>query len=149
MGFSWQEYWGGLPFPSPGDLPNPGIEPASPAIQVDSLPSEPPGHPQILGKQHAKIVNNCQDYGLRSVCFYFLYFSRFWQWASIWWLEVLLILKTRIKSQNFFFLFDGWKGVSLVYHLVIFWDQLQCIGRGRILLVSLSGVWRFCCLLLF
>ena len=45
MGFSWQEYWGGLPFPSPGDLPNPGIEPASPAIQVDSLPSEPPGKP--------------------------------------------------------------------------------------------------------
>ena len=42
MGFSRQEYWSGLPFPSPGDLPNPGIEPRSPALQV-TLPSEPPG----------------------------------------------------------------------------------------------------------
>ena len=43
MGFSWQEYWSGLPFPSPGDLPKPGIEPWSPALQADALPSEPPG----------------------------------------------------------------------------------------------------------
>ena len=40
MGFSRQEYWSGLPFPSPGDLPDPGIEPGSPALQADSLPSE-------------------------------------------------------------------------------------------------------------
>ena len=40
MGFSRQEYWSGLPFPSPGDLPNPGIEPGSPKLQADSLPSE-------------------------------------------------------------------------------------------------------------
>jgi len=45
MGFSRQEYWSGLPFPSPGDLPNPGIEPRPPAWQTDSLPSEPPGKP--------------------------------------------------------------------------------------------------------
>ena len=45
MGFSRQEYWSGLPFPSPGDLPNPGIEPGSPASQADALPSEPPGEP--------------------------------------------------------------------------------------------------------
>ena len=43
MGFSRQEYWSGLPFPSPGYLPNPGIEPWSPALQADSLPSEAPG----------------------------------------------------------------------------------------------------------
>ena len=43
MGFSRQEYWSGLPFPSPGDLPNPGIEPGSPELQADALPSEPPG----------------------------------------------------------------------------------------------------------
>ena len=41
MEFSRQEYWSGLPFPSPGDLPNPGIEPGSPALQADALPSEP------------------------------------------------------------------------------------------------------------
>ena len=45
IGFSKQEYWGGLPFPSPGDLPNPGIEPGSPALQTDALTSEPPGKP--------------------------------------------------------------------------------------------------------
>ena len=45
MGFSRQEYWRGLPFPPPGDLPYPGIEPGSPAMQADSLPSELPGKP--------------------------------------------------------------------------------------------------------
>ena len=46
MGFSRQEYWSGLPFPSPGDLPDPGIKPVSPALQADSLPSEPQGRPK-------------------------------------------------------------------------------------------------------
>ena len=40
MGFSRQQYWSGMPFPFPGDLPNPGIEPESPALQADSLPTE-------------------------------------------------------------------------------------------------------------
>ena len=43
MGSSRQECWSGLPFPSPGDLPDPGIEPGSPALQADVLLSEPPG----------------------------------------------------------------------------------------------------------
>ena len=43
MEFSSQEYWSRLPFPSPGDLPNPGIEATSPTLQADSLPFEPPG----------------------------------------------------------------------------------------------------------
>ena len=43
MEFSRQEYWSGLPFPSPGDLPNPGIKPRSATLQADALPSEPPG----------------------------------------------------------------------------------------------------------
>ena len=46
MRFSRQECWSGLPFPSPGDLPDSGIEPRSPALQADALPSEPPGKPQ-------------------------------------------------------------------------------------------------------
>ena len=50
MGFSRQEYWSGLPLPSPRDLPNSGIEPMSPALQADSLTSEPPGKPnKMLG----------------------------------------------------------------------------------------------------
>ena len=48
MGFSRQEYWSGLPFPSPRDLPNPGIEPGSPTLQTDSLLCEPQGKPLSL-----------------------------------------------------------------------------------------------------
>ena len=55
MGFSRQEYWSGLPFPSPGDLPNPGIEPRSPALQADALTSEPPGKPEYES-------NNCDRF---------------------------------------------------------------------------------------
>ena len=56
MGFSRPEYWSGLPFTSPGDLPNPGIELRSPALQADSLPSEPPGNPyKILQKELQKL----------------------------------------------------------------------------------------------
>ena len=47
MGFPRQEYWSGLPFPPPGDLPDPGIEPGSPALQTESLLTEPPGKPLI------------------------------------------------------------------------------------------------------
>ena len=43
------EHWSGQPSPSPGDLPNPGIEPRSPTLQVDSLPAEPPGKPENTG----------------------------------------------------------------------------------------------------
>ena len=48
--FSRQEYWSGLPFPSPGDLSDPGIEPESSALQTDALPSEPPGKPFRMDK---------------------------------------------------------------------------------------------------
>ena len=48
-GILWQEYWSGLPCPPLGDLPNPGIKPRSPALQADSLPTEPPGMPKNTG----------------------------------------------------------------------------------------------------
>ena len=48
VGFSRREYWSGLPFPSPGELPDPGIEPGSPALLTDALPSEPAGKPTAL-----------------------------------------------------------------------------------------------------
>ena len=58
MGFSRQECWSGLPFPSPGDLPNPGIEPRSPALQADALPSEPPGKPRKERKWSRSVVSD-------------------------------------------------------------------------------------------
>ena len=54
-GFSRQEYWRGLPCPPPGDLSNPGIEPRSPTIQANSLPSEPPGKPITFNIKPPKI----------------------------------------------------------------------------------------------
>ena len=51
LGFPRQEHWSGLPCPSPGDLPNPGTEPGSPALQAESLPSEPAGKPKICLRQ--------------------------------------------------------------------------------------------------
>ena len=55
MGFSRQVYWNGLTFPSPGDLPNPGIKPRSPALQADALQSEPPGKPL----KKVKVAQSC------------------------------------------------------------------------------------------
>ena len=77
MGFSRQEYWCGLPFPSPGDLPDPGIEPRYPALRADALTSEPPGKPQdgintnirrhqrdFPGSPAVKILHcHCRGYG--------------------------------------------------------------------------------------
>ena len=60
IGFSSQEYWSGLPFPSPGDLPNPGMETGSPALQADALSSEPPGNPDHEGKYKINICYNLE-----------------------------------------------------------------------------------------
>ena len=56
MEFSRPEHWSGQPFPSPADLPNPGIEPRSPTLQADSLPAEPPGKPirKAMGQLNIK-----------------------------------------------------------------------------------------------
>ena len=57
MKFSRQEYWSGLPFPSPGNLPNLGIEPGSPALGADALLSEPPGKPGMLPETFRKCLS--------------------------------------------------------------------------------------------
>ena len=72
MGFSRPEYWSGLPFPSPGDLPNPGIEPRSPALQADALTSEPPGKPELPRKinyHNHQLVDVYTGYGFRKTLF--------------------------------------------------------------------------------
>ena len=60
MGFTRLEYWSGLPFPFPGDLPNPGIKPGSPALQADSLPREPPEKP--IGKHTPREMSRKNDF---------------------------------------------------------------------------------------
>ena len=67
MGFSRQEYWSGLPFPSLGDLPNPGIEPGSPALQADALSSEPPGKPskKQVSFNFMAAITICSDFEMK------------------------------------------------------------------------------------
>ena len=62
-GFSRQEYWSGLPCPSPSNLPNPGIEPRSPALQADSLPSKPPGRQPTKLLEWLFILATMEMYG--------------------------------------------------------------------------------------
>ena len=64
-GFSRQECWSRLPFPSPGDLPGPGIEPESPALQADALPSEPPKAAAVIHVSHKRAMLICS--GVSSV----------------------------------------------------------------------------------
>ena len=65
MGFSRQEYWSGVPFPSPGDLSNPRIKPASPSFQADALTAEPPGKL----KKDTHILKDFPKYGATSLPF--------------------------------------------------------------------------------
>ena len=66
MGFSRQEYWSGLPFPSPGDLPDPRIKPGSPTLQTDPLQSELPGKPCLAQSkiQSMKAIHGAPELGL-------------------------------------------------------------------------------------
>ena len=64
-GFSRQGYWSGLPFPSPRIFPDPGIEPGSPALQADALPSEPPGNP-IMTPNWTDLYASITSCGLKS-----------------------------------------------------------------------------------
>ena len=62
MGFSRQEYWSGLPFPYPGDLPDPGMEPGSPALQADSLPLNYSGSPSMYVCTHTHTHTHTHTY---------------------------------------------------------------------------------------
>ena len=73
MGFSRQEYWSGLPFPSPGDLPHPGIEPGSPALEADTLTSEPPGRPWLLRNAESNVMLTLGNISGLNVCLFFLF----------------------------------------------------------------------------
>ena len=74
IGFSRQEYWSGLPFPSPENLPNPGIKPGSPALQADSLPAELQGKPtgfgdeQTWGKVRVRLIPQTTAHNRTGVC---------------------------------------------------------------------------------
>ena len=71
MKFSRQEYWSGLPFPFPGDLPDPGINPRSPKLQADALPSEAPeklSEGREIEREGESLVSQCQGTGNTQCC---------------------------------------------------------------------------------
>ena len=109
MGFSRQEYWSGLPFPSPGDLPDPGIDPGSPALQADALTSEPAGD-HLLSTDHTHLHRHLlvwrspHPHPLLStlppgVSLWGGYFNMSSLWGYIWWffLETLGFLAWRLS----------------------------------------------------
>ena len=91
MGFPRQEYWSGLPFHSPGDLPDPGVELTSPVLAEEFFTTEPPGWPTFSGV-HLKKFNLCLFAGLSkakmdapkdiSVLFMFIFHSITWCWKT-------------------------------------------------------------------
>ena len=92
MGFSRQEYWSGLPFPSPGDLLNPEIEPGSPALQAYSLPSEPPEKLHFRSKP------------FKNICIFgLLLFFTFWLHNVAW--RVLVLFCCAFSIFFSFYLF--------------------------------------------
>ena len=111
-GFSRQEYWSGLPFPSPGDLPNPGIEPRSPTLEADALTSEPPGKPQsdsvinIYILFHFSLSRDIEHsslcYTVGLCCLFILY-------------VVVFIYQPQILTPSFPHLLPCWQPQSVLY----------------------------------
>ena len=110
MGFSRQEYWSGLPFPSPGDLPDPGIEPGSPAFQENALTSEPPGHSFLQGIIRYNLNQITHDYtvkvtnkfkGLDLIECLKNYGQRFLTLYSRWWSKPFSIKRNAKRLNSF------------------------------------------------
>ena len=95
MEFSRQEYWSGLPFPSPGDLPDPESEPESPALLADYLLSEPPGKPILCV---CVCVCVCMDLDLSSMGLYVILCA---SWTSVTYLSHVRQILAIIPSNNF------------------------------------------------
>ena len=106
VGFSRQEYWSGLPFPSPEDLPHPGIEPRSPALQADALSSEPPG------KQVNLAANLPFPTGCRLVHF------------TLWVVHGLVNVVGQ-HSLFFFFLIEETSGDEISEHIALVWKWVH------------------------
>ena len=97
-----QEYWSGLPFPSPGDLPNPGIELGSPALQANALPSEPPGKPEKSpGKFtyiQGKLFSSCQSGS--TIILQIFHYSMKWKWIIIFLFSLLNQIERHSKTHE-------------------------------------------------
>ena len=138
MGFSRQEYWSGLPFPSPGDLPDPGIDPRSPVSQENSLPSETdsssvkstlptPWSPVEQGSQPScpSTLKNCSWHAVPTVCPNWVDQQR--HHCSVWGGESGMEMgesrsawsPSRVFTYDETFAFKGWELFQIVHSLII------------------------------
>ena len=124
MGFSRQEYWSGLPFPSPGDLPNPGIEPEPPALEADAVTSEPPGKPTPTQTQE-----------LHSPCFS----PRSWTQAAWKTFQRLLVFPFLFFLSEDLFCLPCFPPIRHEGHQNTATDRQRHRGHGKHLLFSGSG----------
>ena len=111
MGFYRQEYWSGLPFPPPGDLPDPGIESASPALAGEFFTTEPPGKPSAFSVWHFPNTNHPHGEGNDTPLQYSCLENP--MDAGAWWAAVHGVTKSRTRLSNL---------TSL---------SLLCIGEGN------------------
>ena len=122
MGFSRQEYWSGLPFPSPGDVPNPGIEPRSPALQADTLTSEPSGKPVKLVILTTKWESSGEaiHYWEQDLCFS----HPSWCWEQCSACSMLYCVSIRLKgAEAMFHQFLACCRIQEGQHMFIHWVQ--------------------------
>ena len=123
--FSRQEYWSGLPFPSPGDLPDPGIEAGSPALQANSLPSEPPGKPPIQNKK-----------------FFFFFLKREWEERSVSNMDWLSVKNP--EQQKSFPLIKLFCTSQTVKHSVLWSGPSICGNSQRVPVLAWSTLSMLC-----
>ena len=121
MGFSRQEYWSGLPFPSPGDLPNPGIEPRSPALQADALTSEPPGKPlyQCIWKSYF-VGTNFRNDNVHCLAFYLVFCSAFNLDCCCCWKPTLKLTSLLLGYISLFYFFKRNQFYNTYFSMFLF-----------------------------
>ena len=123
MGFSRQEYWSGLPFPSPGDLPDPGIRPGSPALEADALTSEPPG-------KCCSMLFNLRKYFYISTGNYVIHHPSNCQWKEMISYFLMLHLEVHIQGENEFFNVTKYSSAqSNCLNIVAIHKYIQCTGK--------------------
>ena len=111
MEFSRQGYWSGLPFPSPGDLPNPGMEPSCPALQADFLPSEPPGK-STCWRLHAIFLCDCPPHCWANTCCWLCRLLQRFCGQTLW---IIIIAFLRLLFRS-----------TIVKVHAILWKQTPC-----------------------
>ena len=140
MGFPRQDYCSELPFLSPGDLPNPGIEPGSPALQAVSLPTEPPGKPKRALLFSVKVAREWEVLVSEPHLQFIFSENSTWKWntISLVWLKLLTLIVLHSNYHKVCFIFSG---IPFKVNVV-----------QRIPLSALPGVWAivlFCFVFVF